>query len=432
MPPLGLTRILFVDGGAATSAEHGSLDHPYKKIQTAIGAVPIPDPLADSAVADSAEDWMILIAPGDYDESIEINGPVRLALIGLGAFRLGRYTAPGPTQPKRTNILAEAGATPRNVKWTYNQNEAIPGGAAPQLVIGMIGGTDVVRHGKPIANRISGSIFVEGSGWIGGDAGNVPEGGTAFLAIANTQVDAGITYDPDPDKRETPPTQPAIGATGFSGILVDRHFKSRFRGAILGHTLATSFMSQYEQLVQVSGYASIEQAAFAAGMTVSQVPNLGSLKSVVPPGMVNSTFAGTFTGPAGSLLLDAATNTWFIRNGATLAGGATKSFLGGASQTLAIKAAKVLKDSDCGVTLLANATGGPFSVTLPSAVGKDDLTFTIKNIGSANKATVTPAPSPPGQKIDGMNSLDLVPPPGAPSVINIVARDGQWWIVARG
>lgn len=425
MPPL--TRTLFVDGGAASLTPDGSLNNPYVTIQAAVAAVPIP-----ATAADSIKEWMVLIAPGDYDEDVNIEGPVRLALIGLGAFRLGRYTVAAPPQ---TNIVGVGGATPRNLVWTYNNAQVIQGGAAPQLVIGMIAGTDVVRHGKPIANRISGSIVIQG------DAVGDAKGGTAFLAIANTQVDAGITAS------QTPPSPTAIDAIGFLGILVDRHFNSRFRGAILGslsavpgnppaYVLATSFMSQYEGLVQVSQYASIQQAGIAAGMTVSQVPNLGTLKSVVPPGMVNSTFAGVFTGPARSLLLDAATNTWFIRNGATLAGGATKSFLAG-SPIVAIHADKVLTDSDCGITLLANPTLGPLSVTLPSAAGKDDLAFTIKNVG-ASSAVIGPGHivtvvSAQGETIDGKSSLTLGTPlaPGASSVIKIVAHGGRWWIVAQ-
>jgi hypothetical protein len=368
----GLTRTLIVDGGATSSTQDGTLSNPYHSIQAAVelvnasvaevvaefprgrgGAADVPIP---RTVADSVQDWTILIAPGDYDEDLAISGPVRLALIGLGAFRLGRYTSLGTTQPGQTNIVAEDGAT-RNLVWSYAHDQAIQDGAAPQLVIGTIGGTDVYRHGKPIANRISGSIIVQGGGWT---SENTPAGGTAFLAIANTQVDAGITKSPPAQ-----PKQPAIDMIGsafrhlprfdalapFSGILVDRHFNSRFRGEILGrlnpkagkppgYVLAASVMSQYEQPVKVSGYGSIQQAAFAAGMTVSQVPQL--FKLGVPPGMVNSTFAGEFKfefeaellgpgdpvpSPEESLLLDSVTNTWFTRNGATLAGGATKSLL---------------------------------------------------------------------------------------------------------
>jgi hypothetical protein len=165
--------------------------------------------------------------------------------------------------------------------------------------------------------------------------------------------------------------------------------------------------------------------------------------------MVNSTFAERFTfkavaqfepdpqnpplrDGAGSLLLDSATNTWFIRNGATLAGGATKSFLDGASQTLHIEAAKTLKDIDCGVMLLANTTPGSYTVTLPSAIGKDDLTFTIKNIGTAGRVQVAPVDN---QLIDG-KAFFFVLPPGYPgqassSGIKIVAHGGNWWIVGH-
>lgn len=397
MPPFDLTHVLFVDAGANGQMQDGSLANPYKRIQTAVdvvnasvaevvaefpigpgGVIDVPIPPTDAdfpmrgggarpiraggvrhypippTVADSVQDWMILIAPGDYDEDIAISGPVRLALIGLGAFRLGRYTSQAKTQPKQANIVAEHGGT-RDLVWTYTNAQAILNGAAPQLVIGTVGGTDVIRSGKPIANRISGSIIIQGGGWT---KENIPNGGTAFLAVANTQVDAGITT------HQAEPTQPAIDTTGstfkrplslpglapFSGILVDRHFNSRFRGPILGRlnpgegppafVLATSFMSQYEQTVKVSTYGSIQQATFAKGMTVSQAPK--PFRLGVPPGMVSSTFAGEFKfdfepqllepgasppSPERSLMLDPITNAWFTRNGATLAGGATKDLL---------------------------------------------------------------------------------------------------------
>lgn len=440
MPPIGvLTRIRCVDAGATSTAEHGSLTHPYHTIQAAVDAIGFP-----STVAESAEDWAILIAPGDYNEDVAISGPVRLALIGLGAFRLGRYTVAGGTQ---TNIVAVSQATPRNVVWTYDKEQMIADGAAPQLVIGTIDGTEVVRHGKPIANRISGSVVVQGT--AGGPGTPAPSGGTAFLAIANTQVDAGITRDPNAPNGETAAAQPAVHAVevegteyrAFDGALVDRHFCSRFRGDILGalnqqggapaYVLATSFMSRYEGLVQVTQYASVDQAAFAEGMTVARAPGLGSLLSIGPPGIVNSTFAGVFTGTAGSLLLDGATNTWFLRNGGSLAGGATKAFLGEASPSRLVSGGTSLGSRDHGITLLVDASGGAVPVTLPSAAGKDDLTFTIKNVSPAGATVVV---SPTGnEKIDGASSFSLHPPPTpAESVIKVVANGGGWWIVARG
>lgn len=447
-----LTRIRFVDGGATASAQHGSLDKPFRTIQAAVDAIGFP-----STVGESAEDWAILIAPGDYDEDVAISGPVRLALIGLGAFRLGRYTVAGTPQ---TNIVAVSGATPRNVIWTYDKGQMVAGGAAPQLIVGTVAGTEVVRHGKPIVNRISGSIVVEGTAGSPPDPEDpggppVPAGGTAFLAIANTQIDAGIAQDPNAPNRETPPTQPAVSAVegtingtehrAFSGTLVDRHFCSRFRGDIRGglspadgspppYVLATSFMAQYEKLVRVTQYASIDQAAFAGGMTVSRTPGLRSLLSVGAPGIRNSTFAGAFTGPAGSLLLDAATNTWFVRNGGSLGGGATKSFLGEASPTRLVAGSANLDLSDHGITLLVDASGGAFSVALPDATGRDDLTFTIKNVAATNGNNVTVSASPgSGQKIDGGNDFSLHPPttPGTTSAIKLTSNDGQWWIVAQ-
>lgn len=55
---------------------------------------------------------------------------------------------------------------------------------------------------------------------------------------------------------------------------------------------------------------------------------IGAFAPALPPGgMFGCDFAGTFTGPAASLQLDAATNFFFVGNGAALAGGATKVFM---------------------------------------------------------------------------------------------------------
>ncbi len=416
-----LTRVSFVDAGSTSVAPDGSLDNPFQSIQAAVDAVPTP--ATDVA---STEDWVILIAPGDYDEDVTIAGFVRLALLGIGGFRLGRYSVSGGLQ---ANIVAAPTATPRSVKWIYHAADRLPNAASPQLVIGTLGGTDVFRRGKAIANRISGSIVVEGNGWT---ATNVPQGGTAFLAITATEVDAGIKQG------QNAATQPAIDARGFSGILVDRHYYSRFRGEVLGqlntaaappaYIWAMTLMSQYEGVVQVARYASIEQCGFELGMTVSQAPQLDGLKSVVPPGIVNSNLAGTFTGPPGSLLLDGVTNTCFARNGATLAGGATKSFLD-APPVRRTAADLVLTRRENGATVFVRPSQ-PLTITLPGAAEQDGTTFTIKHVG-------TPLPNPamhpvtvrpePGQKIDGKNALTL----GPMSAAHLVAGTGSWWVLSR-
>jgi hypothetical protein len=416
----GLTRVLFVDRGAVTPNEDGSLTLPYHSIQSAIDSIPTPTTPAATAL-----DWTVLIAPGDYDEPLTIQGPVRLALLGLGAFRLGRYTVAGGTQ---ANIVPEGGATPRNIEWTYDASQAVANGASAQLVIGMVGGSDTVRRGKPIANQISGSVIVRGSGWT---SGTPAAGGNAFLAVSNTEIDAGTTA------AQASPVQPALDAMGFDGILVDRHYHSRFRGNVMGplsqtvgvppaYIWAVCFMSTYEGLVQVSRYATIEQCGFAGGMTVSLVPQIDMLKSITPPGMVHSTFAGTFTGPARSLLLDAATNEWFGRNGASLSGGATKSLLG-APLISPIRDGAVLAAGDSG-TIFLSRPRGPATVTLPAAGSEPGMWFTFKNISSV------PIPAPPGvvtiaaasgETIDGKPSLQLGPLAAA----TIVSWLSEWWIV---
>ena len=161
-------------------------------------------------------------------------------------------------------------------------------------------------------------------------------------------------------------------------------------------------------------------------MTVSQVPQIDTLKSITPPGMVNSTFAGTFTGPPRSLLLDAATNEWFGRNGASLSGGATKSLLG-APLISGIRDGAVLAAGDSG-TIFLSRPQGPTTVTLPAAGSEPRMRFTFKNISSV------PSPAPPGlvtiaaapgETIDGKPALQL----GPLAAVTIVSSSDDWWIV---
>ena len=82
--------------------------------------------------------------------------------------------------------------------------------------------------------------------------------------------------------------------------------------------------TEFDGLVDVDSYSRIVECEFGGGLTVPA----GFADLVPPGGFYNTTFFGTFTGPAGSLRLDAASNYFFKTNGALLAGGATKVIQG--------------------------------------------------------------------------------------------------------
>ena len=100
--------------------------------------------------------------------------------------------------------------------------------------------------------------------------------------------------------------------------------------------------------------------------------------------------------------------------------------------TLAVSGATVLTAGQSGLTVLGNPTAATFAVTLPTAVGGDNVSFTIKNVGTANAVNVTPSG---GQTIDGVAGLyALAIPPGsfaAPSGIKVVAQGSAWSVVAK-
>lgn len=86
-----------------------------------------------------------------------------------------------------------------------------------------------------------------------------------------------------------------------------------------------------------------------------------------------------------------------------------------------------LLSSDDGITLLV--ASAPASVELPSAVGRDDLRFTIKNTSFTSGVSVVPAGN---EEIDHASRFTLEDPQSGTSVIQVMSFGGNWWIVAKG
>jgi len=110
--------------------------------------------------------------------------------------------------------------------------------------------------------------------------------------------------------------------TGVTNIYLNRcYFDHAFNTS--GANIVIAESCEFDELVDVGSYSRIVDCEFSGGMTVTSVQNY-----LPPQGIYNTDFSGTFTGPAGSCLLDAVSNYWFKNNGAVLAGGATKVILG--------------------------------------------------------------------------------------------------------
>jgi hypothetical protein len=91
------------------------------------------------------------------------------------------------------------------------------------------------------------------------------------------------------------------------------------------------------------------------------------------------------------------------------------------------KASRVTKTANYTLTssddvVLADASGGDFTLTLPTAVGKDGKLFFVKNINALGTVTVA---TTGGQTIDGDASLAMT----FPNAVTLVSDNANWYIL---
>lgn len=166
--------------------------------------------------------------------------------------------------------------------------------------------------------------------------------------------------------------------TGWGGT-VNAYFDiCRMVGAVQGAGklhLNAARRCQFGAAVAVNNFSLISESNVGSGLTVS-----ADGPDVFPAGIVNSYFAGAFSGPAASLRLDAFTDYWFVANGATLAGAATKRFLttspvsvaataqaGAASPVVASLDGSQAAGSMCRACCYATAVGNAGNITFAAA-----------------------------------------------------------------
>jgi len=290
-----LRFLRYVDPSYSGGSSDGSIAAPYTTIQAAIDAV--------VAVAQNGEWWGILIAPGDYDEDLSIEGTNKqIALLGLGPWGLGTFTgsADAPVAPAR------------NITWAVSGGNV--NGTQHALMIGQYQGPamGLSTHASYMSStRISGQVIVQD---------NVLSGGSTKTLILDAQV-----YDLNATGRSVDCTQgvaPSIGGCNLwifnSRLATSLHAPPTLGGA--GGLLQWAERCRFGGLLNLGRYSRIESCQIEAGVTITS-----ATVDTQPSGIVTSNFAGTFTGPASSCRLDGNTNFWFKANGALLAGGATKT-----------------------------------------------------------------------------------------------------------
>ena len=292
-PPAGAvfmqqTSVVDPVHGDDTTGEFGDLSKPFLTIQAAIDAVPTPA-IGDGAASRTV--WTILVSPGTYDEDLSVDiTRKRIILASVGPWNLGTFNsadwAPSGTR-RNITVFTTSPTINDNIRNAFSIQPMLPAGEGLT--------THQAYFTRP---RISGQIDVSG--------------------VTGPSLELTLSVE-------------VFGTTGGSGgdsmvagtaIVQSYIYHSRFRGRVTGTNwnLQVSERTRFGGLVTVTGYSTILFCRFDSGMTTTSAANAG----ITPGGFYDTDFAGTFTGPAGSLRLDGATNYWFKTNGAVLAGGATK------------------------------------------------------------------------------------------------------------
>lgn len=288
--PVFCQQVTIVDpphGNDATGA-FGNLALPFATIQAAINAVPTPA-IGDSVASRTV--WTIIIAPGTYDEELAVDiTRKRIILASWGPWNLGMFDSVdwAPSGVRRNITLSTTDGT---------INDGIRNGFSIQPMFPA--GEGLTTHQAYLTRpRISGKI----------DCSAVA--GPSFEFTVSAEV-FGTTGGAAGDS-----------LVGGSSIVQSYIYHSRLRGRLTGvnWNFQVNERTRFEGLVTVTGYSTILSCRFDAGMTTTTAANAG----IRPGGFYLTDFAGTFTGPVGSLRLDGQTNYWFKTNGAVLAGGATK------------------------------------------------------------------------------------------------------------
>jgi len=288
--------LIYVAWDAAPAGD-GSAGNPFNTIQAAINTIP---EATDSVTVRRV--YVVLIAPGSYDEDLNIDiTRRRIVLLGQGPWNLGSFQgtfwAPAPP-PFGTEVL-------RNINVTNTKSSIDSIRCALSIGTVIPHGNCMTSHPSYITGaRISGVINFSSS---------------VFADIefsARAEIWHGIYQMP--------------GFVGAIQMYLDRcRVRDNLSGVPTDPVIDTpngriqyAEYSRFFGRVNINRFSLIRNCLFENGMTVVAVG-----ADLRPNGMFQTDFAGTFTGPANSARFDGSTNYYFKTNAAILAGGATKVIL---------------------------------------------------------------------------------------------------------
>ena len=275
----GLTQIQLLVGGDGSGSK--GLIGPYGTIQQAITAIP-----AGTTSTNERKVYTVLIPPGTYDEDITIDITNRhIELCALGAVNIGLFnnTFWAASNTRNITVINSLGNID-SIRSTLGIGTYLPVGTA-----------QTTHPAYSTSFRLSGSIIYQ----------------TMPVGFNDTELylDADIFGDVDTS---------AFATHNFHLYFNRCHIRGQVKGT--RNLIQWADWCVFGGLVTGSAYSTLRDSVFAAGMTVSSASGGG----VKPFGMVGCDFTGTFTGPANSMVLDSTSNYFFVKNGASLAGGATQ------------------------------------------------------------------------------------------------------------
>ena len=274
--------------GNDASGQFGNLGLAFRTIQAALNAIPTP---VDGASARTA--WTIIVSPGTYDEdlTVDLTGGKHVTLVSWGPWNLGLFDAADwqPSGPARSIAITTANAV---VFDSINGSFAIQ----PMLPANTGDETQVAQVQVP---RISGQITTTGV-----------FAATPSIDMTVMAVVYGIANDA------------IVGGAADINLRVHR---SRMRGTVAGTgvVLVDATESRFDDLLDIAAYGRCEECFFGDGMTIVST----SPSSNTTPGFYDCQLQGAFAGPAGSYWFDLVTDYWFKTNGASFAGGATRTVI---------------------------------------------------------------------------------------------------------
>jgi len=278
--------VLIVNPHSPLADDDGGTSSPYVTIQAALNDIGEPQ-----SEADQKRRFTVIIAPGVYDQSLQIAAGRRITLLCEGPVTIGDGAADSDF----------VSTTPRNI--TVDCTPAFGGRATLTISPAVSAQLYGARCTQTTAFDISGDLVLVGDP-------------TAALVAAVRLYTVRIRGNLD--------------GTGLTAIGVDMHLKgTRVDGTLNGPNIGIidAFHCAFQGLVSVLVFVHALACSIEAGLTVVGPPSTAG-SDVLPGGMYSCRFSGTFTGPSSSAWMDAATNYWFKTNGASLAGGASKTILG--------------------------------------------------------------------------------------------------------